>query len=399
MNLRCATYFLAGVTLVFYVHARALHAQWDLAAYLNAAKALHTGEELYPLPDEDKEVVMTNLTIYVYPPLLARVMSPLAGLPLPVLKIGWLLLQCIAYESLYWLGLKLARRPFERVTWLLYHAISLLYDGVFTDLRAGNTALMETSILTAWAVFHLERPLFSGLLLGGLLAVKPLAVFVTIWDLVRGRWKALGAVAGVTGILYGVMYLDHGLYQSYQTFLHSKTFQRIMDEHTVGIYNSATVSVGFRLFTDQTMFKPIVVIPALAYLFTFLVPIAVWFSAFSAWRRMDEVGLPIQEQNRLGFYFLLPTVLLTIPRVADYTLVWLLIPLFFGAWEAWERRIWSVFFLYMAAAVIGNLPVHPAELVELTFSYHLMHYRYVSLILFWCAGWLLIRRRVGGPLE
>ena len=393
MNLRSAAYFLAGVALVFYVHAQALRAQWDLAAYLNAAKALQAGEELYPLPDEDKEVVMTKLTIYVYPPLLARVLSPLAGLPLPVLKTGWFLLQCIAFESLYWLGLILVGKRFERVTWLFYHAVALLYDGVFTDLRAGNTALMETSILTAWAVLLLERPISSGLLLGGLLAVKPLVVFVSIWDLVRGRWKALVAVAGVTGILYGVMYLDHGLYQSYRIFLNSKTFQRIMDEHTVGIYNSATVSVGFRLFTDQTMFRPIVVIPALAYLFTFLVPIAVWFSAFSSWRRMDEAGMSKQEQNRLGFYLLLPTVLLTIPRVADYTLVWLLIPLFFGAWEAWEKRIWSVFFLYASAAIMGNLPVHPAELVELTFSYHLMHYRYVSLILFWWAGWLLIRRR------
>ncbi len=167
-----------------------------------------------------------------------------------------------------------------------------------------------------------------------------------------------------------------------------------MDEHTVGIYNSATVSVGFRLFTDQTMFKPIAVIPSLAYLFTFLVPISVWLAAFSAWRRMEEVRLSREEQNRLGFYLLLPTVLLTIPRVADYTLVWLLVPLFFGGWEAWERRIWPVFSLYCLAALVGNLPVHPAELTELTFSYHLMHYRYVSLILFWWSGWLLIRRRV-----
>jgi hypothetical protein len=123
----------------------------------------------------------------------------------------------------------------------------------------------------------------------------------------------------------------------------------------------------------------------------------VWLAAFAAWRRMDEVRLSAMDQNRLGFYLLLPTVLLTIPRVADYTLVWLLIPLFFGGWEAWERRIWSVFLLYSAAAIVGNLPVHPAELVELTFSYHLMHYRYVSLILFWCAGWLLIRRRTCSP--
>lgn len=379
--------------MVFYVHERSLKAQWDLKAYLNAAQSIHAGVNPYPLEDENALVHITNLTVYVYPPLLARALSPFMDLPQSILKIGWFLLQCVAFESLYWLGLRLVGKPFERVTWLFYHALALLYDGVYTDLRAGNTALMEASVLTAWAVLHLERPFLSGLLLGGLLAVKPLVIFVSIWDLVRGRWKALLAAAGTTAVLYGVMYFDHGLFQSYQTFLDSNTFQRIMDEHTVGIFNSATVSVGFRLFTEQTMFKPVLICPPLAYLYTFLVPIVVWLAAFSAWRRMDEAGIPSEEQNRLGLYLLLPTVLLTIPRVADYTLVWLLIPLFFGGWEAWERRIWPVFCLYSAAALVGNLPVHPAKLVEVTYSYHLMHYRYVSLILFWWAGWWLIRRR------
>lgn len=81
MNLRSAAYFLTGVALVFYVHERALDAQWDLTAYLRAAEALRAGQNPYPLPDEDQEIVMTNLTIYVYPPLLARVLSPFAGLP------------------------------------------------------------------------------------------------------------------------------------------------------------------------------------------------------------------------------------------------------------------------------------------------------------------------------
>lgn len=411
-KLQATLSFIGGVVLVFYVHHHCLGAQWDLEAYLEAARAIRAGENPYPLPDEDKEFFLTNLTVYVYPPLFARVLSPLAGIDHQILKVGWLLLQCIAFEGLYWLGLRLLGRPFERVTWLFYHAVALLYDAVFTDLRAGNTALMEASILTTWAVWHIRKPVKAGILLGGLVAIKPLIVFHLIRDLACRNLRPLLASIVTILLLYGVMQLDGNLLANYRTFLNSRTFQRIMDEHTVGIYNNATVSVGFRLFTDQTLFKPVVNFPPLAYLFTFAVPIVLWLAVFSSWRKMGESGMSLFDQNRLGFYLLLPTVLLTIPRVADYTLVWLLVPLFFGIWEAWENSITSAFWLFGGAALAGNLPVRPSHLEELTYSYHLLHYRYVSLVLFWwacyCLVWGMIRIQprekvaappaVGGPV-
>lgn len=396
-KLQATLSFIGGVALVFYVHHDCLQAQWDLEAYLEAARAIRAGENPYPLPDENKEVFLTNLTIYVYPPLFARLLSPIAGFDATILKIVWLLLQCIAFESLYWLGLRLLGRSPARITWLFFHALALLYDGVNTDMRAGNTALIEASILTAWAALHLSRPVLSGMLLGWLAAVKPLVVFVLIRDLVCRNFRPLLASTLAILLLYGFMQLDGNLFSEYRTFLKSRTFQRIMDEHTVGIYNSATVSVGFRLFTDQTLFKPLVNIPLLAYLFTFGAPIGLWLLVFSTWRKMEEAGIGSFDRNRLGFFLLLPTVLLTIPRVADYTLVWLLVPLFFGGWEAWEKRMPATLMLFGVAALIGNLPVRPSRLVELTYSYHLLHYRYVSLVLFWCGccclAWGRIRRQ------
>lgn len=375
-------------------HSPVLDAQWDLAAYYRAAQSVWKGESPYTLQDESQEVHLTNLTIYVYPPLFARVLSPFSALPFETVRVLWLLLQVLAFESLYWLGLRLFGQRFTPQSWGLYHLAALPYDGAATDFRAGNTALVEAALLAAWAGLHLSRPLVAGALLGALAAVKPFTAFVALWDLVRSRMRPFLAAAGISALLYLVMFFDGDLFAQYREFLASKTFQRIMDEHTVGIYNNATVSVAFRLFTEKTMFKPVWVFPPLAYLMTFLVPVVVWICAFDVWGKMEKAGLAPELQNRLGFLILLPSVLLTIPRVADYTLVWLLVPLFFGAWWAWEERSWKVMVVFLLAGLVGNLPVHPGRLAELTYSYHLLHYRYVSLVLFWVAGWMAARRAI-----
>jgi len=49
---------------------------------------------------------------------------------------------------------------------------------------------MEAAALTAWGAFRL-RFLAAGTWLGILFAVKPLTVFVLIWDVVLKRWKAV----------------------------------------------------------------------------------------------------------------------------------------------------------------------------------------------------------------
>jgi hypothetical protein len=50
--------------------------------------------------------------------------------------------------------------------------------------------------------------------------------------------------------------------------------------------------------------------------------------------------------------------------------------------------------LYLAAAVIGNLPIRPSRLDDFTLSYRLLQYRYVSLVLFWFAGWWAVRNKM-----
>jgi len=224
------------------------------------------------------------------------------------------------------------------------------------------------------------------------LSIKPLTVFVVLWDVVGGRWKAWLSVVVTTAALYGLMFLDQPLFTEYHRFLDSTAFQQIMDEHTVGIYNNATVSVAFRLFTDKTLFVPILVFPPLAYLLTFAVPTAAWLATFSAWREFERSAVSRKVRNGCGFALLLPTVLLTTPRVADYTLVWLLVPLFFETWRAMEEKKPSVFLIYILAAIVGNLTITGGQLDADTMELHWLHFRYVSLVLFWLAAFVSARQ-------
>ncbi|MCG3196373.1 MAG: hypothetical protein GHCLOJNM_00846 [bacterium] len=396
---RRIAFFLVGMSMALCLYSRFADSQWDLSAYLRAADKVRRGLIPYTFQDEGAPIHVTNLTVYVYPPLFARILAPFTLLPDGVIRFGWMLIQAVAFESLYWIGLRLFGRSFTPASWIGFHLLGLRYDGVMTDFRAGNTALMEAAILTAWAQTRLARPYLGGGMLGCLTAVKPFTVFALVWDIIARRWKPLGAAMAASALLYLGMVLDWSNFIQYRIFLKSPTFQRIMEEHTVGIYNSATVSVAFRLFTDQTLFKPILVYPPLAYAMTFGIPVAAWFAVFALWRRAKEAGLSEADQNRLGFLTLLPTVLLTIPRVADYTLVWLLVPLFFGAWWCWEQgRRWALA-LFLLAAIIGNISIKPSDLEEMTYPFHLLHHRYLSLVLFWWAGWALARAASGRRAE
>jgi hypothetical protein len=388
LHMRPPFVFLVGAVFMFAMKLQHSICQWDLLVYIDAAKAVWQGINPYNLPVKEGYENLTVLTQYVYPPLFARILSPFHWIHAEAYRFVWFFLQATAFESLYWLGLRLFGCQFSWVSWIAFHLIGIRYDGVETDFRAGNTALMEAAAISAWGSYHLARPVVSGTWLGILMSIKPLSFFLSIWDLTGRRWTAWVSGVGTLAILCLVMLSDQPLFGYFREFTGSRTFQEIMDEHTVGIFNNATVSVAFRLFTDKTIFQPLCVFPPAAYAMTFAIPTVVWLAAFSAWRRLDNSGASRDICNRYGFALLLPTVLLTTPRVADYTLVWLLVPFFFGTWQAAASRSWFSLGLYLLAGVVGNLPITGGQLNEETLELHWLHFRYVSLVLFWFAAWV-----------
>ncbi len=386
--LRPSIYFLIGVVLVLSIHIRWAENQWDLMVYYHAGERLWEGENPYEPDIPPGWENLSFLTVYAYPPLFVRVLSPLSLTPEPIFRFIWLSLQAIGFECLYFLGLRLFGKSFHPLSWAMFHFVGVHHDPVMSDFRAGNTATFEAGALTAWAVWHMDRPVRAGAIVGSLLAIKPLAIFVLIWDLVQQRWRSLAWAVGFTGLLGLVMVYDFQLFKNYLDFIGSETLQEINEEHTAGIFNHATVSVMYRLFTSNTVFGPVIDLPILAKLLTFAIPVVIWITVFSSWRRLQGWGNRV-EQNAIGFALLMPSVLLTIPRVGDYNLTVLLIPVFFGAWKAWERGNHVALQLFLLAFAIGNLPISGGRLDSFSLEMHWLQFRYVSLVLIWLASYCL----------
>jgi len=196
------------------------------------------------------------------------------------------------------------------------------------------------------------------------------------------------------------MFCDRPLWTLYRQFLGSNTFQNIMDEHTVGIYNNATVSVAFRLFHRQNDVCPDWNFPPLAYALTFLVPLAFGGHVFGVARVGGVlIAAPRQERVRL--------CALTADCVAHHSAR--------GGLHA--RLALGPVLLRNLARLLGQppdlflpLPLrrsclepsdHGGQLDENTFELHLLHFRYVSLVLFWIAAYVTARRecRASGRLR
>jgi len=143
---RTVSLFLIGAMFMLAVKAHHGWSQWDFAVYLDAARAVRQGINPYADPTSPELRNLTILTRYVYPPMFARVLAPFSVLPEEILRFAWLALHALSFEALYWLGLLLFGRRFGWISWILFHLIGMRYDGVETDFRAGNTALMEAAV-------------------------------------------------------------------------------------------------------------------------------------------------------------------------------------------------------------------------------------------------------------
>jgi hypothetical protein len=186
------------------VSARAHALSFDLThAYVSAARAVLHGRSPYPPPTSN--ALLTG-SAYVYTPLLAWFVIPFTVLPLPVTAVlGFVLATASIFAVLLLLGVRDWRCAM----------IAFLWVPTFSAIQTANLTLVLTvGVAALWRWRH--RTLISGILLGGLIALKlylwPLAVFflgvrrhravvaagVTALLLTLGSWAPIG-FAGLRG--------------------------------------------------------------------------------------------------------------------------------------------------------------------------------------------------------
>lgn len=180
---------------------RQLESGNDFPIYLDAARALYTGEPVYD--------VESGLHGYVYPPFLALVLRPLASLPLRVAVWLWYAVNIALTVALFRLTRTFVTRAgFGRLANAAAWTSLLVHSRFFLNNYDMGQVNILLSALILWAgQLSLDRKnsWLAGAPIGLAAAIKPHALIVTIPLIAHGRWKA-AVGAAVTGVLaFGVL--------------------------------------------------------------------------------------------------------------------------------------------------------------------------------------------------
>ena len=162
---------------------------YDLVVFLDAADDVLAGRNPFPPPD-----ALSGDANYVYPPLLALALVPLAVLPVGVAVVVWTVAGVAAVCSALWLlGVR---------DWRLY-AIALAFPATRDAIGAGTVGpLLLLGTALAWR-YRDARPAVSGLAAGLAAALKLFTWPVLVWLAATGRVRA--AAAGVLGAAIAVL--------------------------------------------------------------------------------------------------------------------------------------------------------------------------------------------------
>jgi hypothetical protein len=124
----------------------------DFAAYFEASRRMLDGASPYTAEQLAAPIDAVCVGCYLYPPVLAQVIAPLAMLRLPEAILVWFVILSLAAFGAVWLAAEVggARRSFERVLWSLA-AVSLFMPAIKADWVGNVSSIVALGVaLTAF---------------------------------------------------------------------------------------------------------------------------------------------------------------------------------------------------------------------------------------------------------
>ena len=375
--------------------------QVDFAAYYVAARAMHLGLSPYDPRVADNIAAssgMTERTTYIYPPLLARAIEPLAALPYDVAAAVWLGLSIAALV----LALYLLAQHIHLPKRMLLVAIPLVMftPAVHYTLELGQINHFLLLMITAAVVA--TAPVLSGTLIGaaGALKVYPLAltaVFLLEWNVIT-----LAATAISAALLSAAGSLGTPADASVTYWL-AQIAPVINVERLITPGNQSLQAICLRLFAPHTfeaMFisaslettvrvEPIFNAPALASPVAALLSILI--AGATAWTLIRTRHVPGPVARLARFSLVLILTLIVLPVVWDHYYILLLLP----AAVLYERRRIDLVRLALPAAL---LLVHLHRYWRLTLYTHsplVLSLGLAGVCVMWVALIVVMNREAG----
>lgn len=384
---------LLGLTVLFSRYVPAWNSVWDYSVYYEASRSMLEGKSPYVQPELfTPEKPYAGLP-YLYSPLFARFLTPLALLNYMWSTLAWVILKCFCLEACVFLVMRLLGLPFSAGAFVLSHFLVLFYEPIVLDVASGNVATLEImTILSGLLAWRSHRPILGGFLLTMPITVKPTCLLILLYALHRRAWDVLRG-AGLAVLLVGLCTVPDWRYAAdLLQYFRSPLWARFWDELVQGYYNFSAVTVIQRIFGETYFTDPIV---RLSWLPPILIPLAsISILILTAWATVRSEGgsrtAPTKKLVRDDSYIfdhnifslVLLTALLLPPRLAGYSLVWTLLPLASLTYRTLAEHDWLVGFLTAAGFVLIQIHVEPQHVKPGVSQLLIDHYFFGLLFLY-----------------
>jgi alpha-1,2-mannosyltransferase len=363
-----------------------LHHQ-DVDAYLVAGRAVWHGQPLYttflqhPFPDP------TLRPAYIYPPVFALIVAPLALLPDDAANVIWLVVGQASLAAALVLVLRWLRPSAWAATAILCATVT--FYPVWIDAVQGQANLPILLLVTAGIAGIVRgKPRFAAAL-GAAAALKLTPLILLVWLLLDRRFREaawmLGAMAGITAAA--------ALLRFHDTFVFFGRVLPALSKGTAFYANQSLAGVMSRLFSSNPYTTPWI---ALTWAFLLPAASAIVLIAFWFWRTHHEPALA----RAMAFIPLLPLLsAVTWPHhlVILLPVIWVVAialaerdwPLSPTVGTAGLLVIFSVVARWQVGPAFGQAGFHPAQTGDAMVFLVANAFFLGTLILFVSAPWLL----------
>jgi hypothetical protein len=171
-------------------------AKGDFEHFYHAARAMMLGEDIYA----------SHTGGYIYPPLLAMLLRPLAGLELRSAQLAWAGVNLALVAATVWLALRLAMTrlaiPADKLTLAAVACVGVLigFEPLRQEIEEGQTDTIVAFALLGSLASLDRRPWLAGVLIGLGANIKYQALIVVPYLLLRRRWAAAASALASTAL-------------------------------------------------------------------------------------------------------------------------------------------------------------------------------------------------------
>ncbi|XVJ60552.1 MAG: DUF2029 domain-containing protein [Tepidisphaera sp.] len=163
----------------------------DFEHFYHAARAMMLGQDIYA----------SHTRGYIYPPLLAMLLRPLAGFDLRPAQLAWAGVNLLMVAGTVMLSLQIAVKrlgiPREKLTFIGIAAVALIlgFEPIRQEIEEGQTDTIVALCLVGALAALDRKPLLAGVLIGLGANIKYQALVVVPYLLIRRRWAAAASTA------------------------------------------------------------------------------------------------------------------------------------------------------------------------------------------------------------